>query len=525
MKRTYLSFYAIMVLINLLTFIPINLKGILGVTFILITAAKFNYRDGYITATLLIILRFLDLYQGRYGDYQHGVLSVLLGSITYYFIAYFLGKSIESLRKKNNYLKMEIERRKDTEKELKEKLAIIQSLMDTIPNAVCLRDLNNRFTRCNHAYEDAIGMREEELIGKTIYEVFDRQWADECHKRDMELLYGEDKGIYETKSKYADGSLRDVIINKALFKNETGKAIGIVSVTTDITDKKVNEMLHQSVVQNKNMIDVLLEHDKMKTEFFSNISHELRTPLNVILSSLQLMETYSKNNQYHNSQESVIRNITIMKKNSYRLLRLVNNIIDITKIDASAFEINLYNWDIVNVVEEITLSVSKFMKDKEISLVFDTDIEEKIIACDDEKIERIILNLLSNAVKFTPKGGNIFVNIHEDDDGGVLIKVRDNGIGIPINKQDEIFERFCHINDLFSRENEGSGIGLSLVKNLVELHGGSITVESELGKGTIFTIRLPFKMVEERTSKPRAFAKQDQAERIYVEFSDIDFAS
>lgn len=524
MKKAYLSFYTLMIFINLLPFIPTSIKGILGIAFIMISSVKFSYRDGFITATLLILFGGVNVYLDRSVDYQYEMLSTLLGSTLYYFIAYYIGKSAEALKEKNSRLKKEIEKRKNTEKELKEKLTLMQSLMDTIPSPVFFKNLDYRYIGCNRAYEDSMGIREEDLIGKTIYDLADIKLPDTNHQMDNELLEGKDNLIYETVVKFANGGLRDIIINKAIFRDERDNPIGIVGIMTDITDKKANEMLQQSVDQNKNLIDEILEQDKMKTEFFSNISHELRTPLNVILGSVQLIETYSQDNQYYKSQEKMIKNIAVMKQNCYRLLRLVNNLIDITRIDASAFEINLKNCDIVSVVEEITLSVSDYVENKGINLVFDTDIEEKIMACDDEKIERIMLNLLSNAVKFTPRDGNIFVSIYTDD-GSLFIKVSDDGIGIPLNKQEEIFQRFCQITDLFSRHHEGSGIGLNLVRNLVEMHEGSIAVESEPGKGTIFTIELPISMMKEEFPQRKAFAKQDRVERIHVEFSDIYFAS
>jgi signal transduction histidine kinase len=258
----------------------------------------------------------------------------------------------------------------------------------------------------------------------------------------------------------------------------------------------------------------------MKTEFFANISHELRTPLNVILGSVQLIEMYSKSNIYNECQMKVIRNIAIMRQNCFRLLRLVNNLIDITKIDACSFEIHPRNYNIVSIVEEITLSVSEYIENKGIDLVFDTDVEEKTIACDAEKIERIMLNLLSNAVKCTPKGGKIFISIYDKSDC-LSIQVSDTGIGIPEDKQKEVFQRFCQVNNILSRQHEGSGIGLNLVKSLVEMHGGTIYVESELGKGTVFTINLPAKIVAEEECRCMPLEKQDHIERIQIEFSDV----
>jgi len=270
------------------------------------------------------------------------------------------------------------------------------------------------------------------------------------------------------------------------------------------------------------MLDKIIEIDKAKTEFFSNLSHELRTPLNVILGSIQLMERYSEENIYNINDEKVIRNISVTKQNCNRLLRLVNNLIDITKLDAKAYSINLKNLNLINIIEEITISVSEYIQNKGIHLTFDTDIEELIIACDDDKIERIMLNLLSNAIKFSPEGGNILVSISHDKDF-ISIEVIDSGIGIPPHKEGEIFKRFCQVNDLFSRKHEGSGIGLNLVKALVEMHGGTIGFKSKLGAGTTFTVKLPITTVAEGGVYEEYPSDKSHVERINIEFSDIYF--
>jgi signal transduction histidine kinase len=182
--------------------------------------------------------------------------------------------------------------------------------------------------------------------------------------------------------------------------------------------------------------------------------------------------------------------LSIMKQNSYRLIKLINNLIDISKIDAGYYKINLCNCNIVSVVEEITMSVAEYIQDKGMKLIFDTDTEEKIIACDPEKIERIILNLLSNAVKFTDAGGSIYVSVNAGTDK-VKVSVRDTGICIPGEKLEKIFERFVQVDKSLSRNHEGSGIGLSLVKSLVEMHGGNIKAFSKIGLGSEFVFELP----------------------------------
>lgn len=520
MKKAYYFFYALMVIINLVPLIPMSIKGILGLVFIIISCMKISLKDGLITATLWVVLGFINFGLGINVDYKQGMITMLLGSALYYITAFFFGRFTEALRNKNVELKDEIERRKNVEKELKEKLTLLQSLMDTIPSPIFFKDLNFRYIGCNHAYKVAMGVSNIDLVGKTTYDITDAKLADTYQKKDIEVLGSLGSQSYEEVVLFADGSLRNIILNKAIFTDENGAPIGIVGVMTDITDKIEAGKLKQSIVEKEQVIDKILENDKVKTEFFSNISHELRTPLNVILGSTQLMELYLKSD-YANSKERVKRNIAIMKQNCYRLSRLVNNIIDISKIDAKAFEIHLKNCNIVSVVEEITLSVSDYIESKGINLVFDTDIEEKIMACDEEKIERILLNLLSNAIKFTPQCGEILVNVN-DRDNGLCIKVKDNGVGIPENKQSMIFQRFCQIDEILTRQHEGSGIGLSLVKSLVEMHGGTITFESKVGIGTSFIINLPYKKVdEEEEVQYNTYVKQAHIEKINVEFSDI----
>ena len=211
----------------------------------------------------------------------------------------------------------------------------------------------------------------------------------------------------------------------------------------------------------------------------------------------------------------------LIKQNSYRLLRMINNLIDMSKIDAGYYKLELNSYDIVNVVEEISLSVAEYAKEKNINLIFDTDCEELVITCDPDKIERILLNLLSNSIKNTDSGGTIYVNINTEINR-VNISVEDNGHGIPDNKLPKIFNRFEQVDDLLIRNYEGSGIGLSLVKSLVNMHGGDISVKSKVGIGTIFDFSIPNDLVNsceirERNNK----LASNKIEKCDIEFSDI----
>ncbi|WP_242846872.1 sensor histidine kinase [Clostridium aceticum] len=253
---------------------------------------------------------------------------------------------------------------------------------------------------------------------------------------------------------------------------------------------------------------------RLKTQFFSTVSHELKTPINIILGAVQLME-----NMDNMDKESKDKYINMQKQNSYRLLRLINNLIDINKIEGKQFTVNFINCDIVKLAEDITMSVVEYTKLKDIELIFDTDVEEKMIAVDPDKIERILLNLLSNAIKFTEAEGRIEVSIHDKEDT-IEISVKDDGIGIPKEMHQSIFRYFTQVDGPTHRKAEGSGIGLSLVKSLVHMHKGRVKVESVLGEGSEFTVELPVRLVEDsiHVSKETTFAN---VERINIEFSDI----
>lgn len=262
-----------------------------------------------------------------------------------------------------------------------------------------------------------------------------------------------------------------------------------------------------------------IEHEinnKIRGDFFANLSHELRTPLNIIFSSLQVLDLKLKK-----EDQSITKYINMATQNTYRLLKLVNNLIDSNKITAGYFEYNPQNYDIVYFVESICQSIVDFAKQKNIEVIFDTDVEEKIISFDLDKMERIILNILSNSIKFTKEQGKIEIYIRESNEM-LEIEISDDGIGIPQNKLNSIFERFKQVENNTIRSGEGSGIGLYLVKSLVDMHGGDIAVESELGSGTTFKISIPVELEEEyECNIIEKNLQNSYIEKIKVEFSDI----
>jgi len=404
---------------------------------------------------------------------------------------------------------LDITRRKKAEIEIGNSKEMYEQLVERSPYAIYIIQ-KGRFCFSNSAGLKLLKVKELKELMFINYEYYfniaEEEYSDNVSKEDKILL--------------ADGTERLVKVSAIpiIFQGSAAKLLLVWDISFLIKEK----LLEEENEKTKKLLDEAILSETLKTEFFGNISHELRTPLNVILCTLQLLESYATTSASNDIEEKNKKYHNIMKQNCFRQLRLIDNMIDITKLDAGFFELNLQNCNIVNIVESVTLSVADYIKNKSIELTFDTDIEECIISCDYEKIERVILNLMANSIKFTPEGGSITVNMFDKGEN-ILILIKDTGIGIPSNKLDIIFDRFRQVDKSFTRNREGSGIGLSIVKSLVELHGGKISVSSEYGKGTEFSILLPiaeistdkdiYEVVEEES--------KERIDRIHIEFSDI----
>jgi signal transduction histidine kinase len=290
----------------------------------------------------------------------------------------------------------------------------------------------------------------------------------------------------------------------------------------ELTLKKISKDLENEVLEKNLLLKESNEYNKLKTQLFSTMSHELKTPINIIFSALQLLEDSFRCESVTNTVDLFLKYSMIMKQNCYRLIRLINNLIDMNKIDLGFCSMNLRNDNIVKVIEDITLSVVEYARLKNIQLIFDTDEEDIITAFDSEKLERIMLNLLSNSIKFTQSGGKIVVSVHGQNDN-ILISVKDNGIGIPQDMLQKIFNPFTQVDASLKRNAEGSGLGLSIVKSMVEMHDGDITVKSQLNAGSEFLIRLPLKQAEEKLAEEKHEHNivNDNVEETKIELSDI----
>lgn len=282
---------------------------------------------------------------------------------------------------------------------------------------------------------------------------------------------------------------------------------------TDMTAVKKSEAMETALEEAK-------ENERMYSEYFANLSHEFRTPINVIYSSSQMINMYAEKG----SIEKIVNYNNIIKQNCYRISKLVNNIIDSSRINEGFYRINPVMVDFISLVEDTVASVSPFLQDHNVKIIFDTEVEELPLYCDPDKIERIVLNLLSNAVKYKKEGeGKIEVNIYTLNNGFVELSIKDNGKGIPKEKIEILFNRFTKVDKSFTRVQEGSGLGLYIVKSLVDLHKGEISVHSEEGIGSDFRIKLPVINNGEPISENRVIKTKSIDEKVRIEFSDVYF--
>lgn len=300
--------------------------------------------------------------------------------------------------------------------------------------------------------------------------------------------------------KVSDESAVKFIIKLPIWKSKAAILIYLIIITIVIyrtinSVKRLDNLVKNKTLQltkemekNDKLLKKVIELEKRKNNYFVNLSHEIRTPLNVISSTEQLVTELNK------SKDGIGKSklngcMQVVRRNTKRLLNLINNIIDTAKIESGSYQLNIREHDIVYIVEEATLSLKDYIERKGIELIIDPEMEEKIIKCDEHEIERCIVNLVSNAAKFTPEGGTIEVTI-EDLDEKVKIIVKDTGIGIDKKYHDSIFNRFNQVIDQGAESKGGSGLGLTITKQIIDMHGGQISVESELGKGCKFIIIL-----------------------------------
>jgi PAS domain S-box-containing protein len=374
---------------------------------------------------------------------------------------------------------------KKLETELKESEARYRDLFENADDPMYTHDENGFFQTINKAGLIQLGCSEKEVIGTHFSKWLTQESYKIVEERLRKHLAGEPIEqpdiieVVKSNGEHRWGEARISLIKKGM------KIIGIQGVVRDITEKKgLEEKLREYHQKLQQSYEELMEADRAKTEFVSNITHELLTPLTSIKGFVELLGEESIGTINPEQKKS----LDIILRNSDRLIRLIKELLDSTRIENNKFVMQLKNVSLENIILKSIQDIHPQANEKQITIIEEIQPLTQIWG-DDERLMQVIRNLLINAIKFTPHNGKITINSSSENEY-VKISISDTGIGIPKDKLSTIFERFYQVDGSASRKYGGVGLGLSICKSIIDKHNGSIWAQSN-GIGSTFHIVLP----------------------------------
>jgi PAS domain S-box-containing protein len=348
----------------------------------------------------------------------------------------------------------------------------INNILESINNGIITIDMTDRITQINKNATAMLGLPSADIIGFNYKDALDNYLVKMIDKVKKEAL--KDGFAFETIFDYSPA--KDLTIplgiNSSLLLNHKGNRIGIIIVFRNMLALKELERLRQL--------------DELKSEFVSNVSHELRSPLSVIKSYVETMLDQADPGDYQTQREF----LTVVNNETDRLTDLVNDLLDISRIESGRFEMELSPVSLSDIIQAVVRDLET--KSSKHQIIVDIPSPLPDLSADEDKLVQVFLNLVDNAIKFSPDGGEIVIKAGAKRK---MIKcdISDQGIGIAEKDISRIFEKFYRVDNSDKYEISGTGLGLPIVKNIIESHGGKISVKSELGKGSTFSIFLPLK--------------------------------
>jgi PAS domain S-box-containing protein len=381
-------------------------------------------------------------------------------------------------------IRTDITRRKEIEAQLEEQLHFSRQVIDLTPIPIYFKDTEGRYLGANRALGDLLGIDPSNMIGRNIRDFFPRETADFHLQRDEELYRQVGTQTYEITAPMPGGGQRALLYHKASLTRPDGSVRGLIGAIVDLTQRKQWE---EGLLAAKEAAEAA---SRAKSEFLANMSHEIRTPMNGIIGMTDLALDTVLNHEQREYLE-------IVRSSSRALLTIINDILDFSKIEAGKLDIESTAFDPVHLLDDALKPLARQARDK--GLNFTVQIAEgtpRHLLGDPVRLRQVLTNLVSNAVKFTEQG-EVRVSLEgrskAKDEVTLCYSVADTGIGVPENMRNEIFEAFSQGDSSTTRRFGGTGLGLAICRRLVSLMNGSISIESEPGKGSLFqvSLRLP----------------------------------
>jgi PAS domain S-box-containing protein len=382
-----------------------------------------------------------------------------------------------------------ISNRKQQEIEIQHQNRFIKRLLDSIPNPLFYMNREGVYLGVNKAFEQFYGIKEEEIVGKKIFELPFEAEAFERNLSDQAILSGEEQQqVFERVIQLADGTERNAIITKSPFPDSSNKIGGLIGIIMDITERKKME---QDLLHAKEKAE---EGDKLKTSFLNNLSHEIRTPLNAIVGFAELLKMGYPADQ----QEKFIRTINT---NAEQLLHIIDDVLAISRMDSERMPIENFVFNVKDLLLDLKDSFEPEAKLKSLDLILD-EAPDIAVEADKAKIRQVLSGLISNALKYTDKGYVRFGCVAQNNE--LIFYTKDTGMGIPEPEQTKIFDRFYRGEEVQYRAIRGNGLGLSIAQGLIHLMKGEIHLKSEPGKGSEFSFSVPVALTNRTYEKPLA---------------------
>ena len=362
----------------------------------------------------------------------------------------------------------------------------LRAVIDHLPAGLVLKDQNGVHLLANQQFFELYGVDEKKVIGGTAYDIMDEAIADEITEHDQVVLRTGIPMEAEREVARTDGEHITCMVTRFPVLDSTGQAIGIGGIHMNISEIKQKEQ------ELRVARDEAERANLAKSAFLANMSHELRTPLNAIIGFSEIMERglfgTLGNPQYKEYAEDI-------RRSASHLLSIISDILDLSKIEAGRMELHEEEIDLNAVVKSCQTMIMESAVNAGLTARAKMPQDLPTLFADKRSVRQILLNLLSNAVKFTAQGGEVTVETFVEETGELALVVRDTGIGMSTDDIEVVLQPFGQGESAHTRSHDGTGLGLPITKSLAEMHGGSLTVESEVGEGTKITVRFPAERV------------------------------